>query len=133
MKPTKILLVCLVLVSLVASACKSESASSTTADPLSGTWRGEWGPTPTRQTEVTVEFKWDGKELTGTVDPQGNAYKFTKASFDPSTSAVRMELDGPNSQRETVHYVIEGKVTGKTISGTFNRAGETGTFNIEKR
>jgi hypothetical protein len=103
------------------------------ADPISGTWRGEWGPTPQRQTDVTVEFKWDGKELRGTVDPGGNAYEFTKASFDPQTNAVKMELDGPNSRREKVHYVIEGKISGRVMSGTFNRGGEKGTFKIEKR
>jgi hypothetical protein len=44
-----------------------------------------------------------------------------------------MELDGPNSRREKVHYVIEGKVSGTTMSGTFDRAGEKGTFKINKK
>jgi hypothetical protein len=43
-----------------------------------------------------------------------------------------MELDGPNSRREIVRYVIEGKLSGATMSGTFDRAGEQGTFRVEK-
>jgi hypothetical protein len=133
MKSTKLAL-CFALLLVAASGCSFDwTRPGMSVDPLSGTWRGEWGPTPSRQTDVAVEFKWDGKDLTGTVDPEGNAYKFTKASFDPTTSVVKMELDGPNSHRETVHYLIEGKVSGKTISGTFDRAGEKGTFKIEKR
>ena len=129
MKATKILLLFLLLVAPY--SCSSVSTSA--ADPISGTWRGEWGPTPQRQTDVTVEFRWDGKNLQGTVDPEGKSYELTKASFDPQTDIVKMELDGPNSRRETVHYLIEGKISGKVMSGTFNRGGEKGTFRIAKR
>jgi hypothetical protein len=130
MKATRILLLFLLLIAPY--SCSSVSTSAA-ADAITGTWRGEWGPAPQRQTEVTVEFKWDGKNLHGTVDPGGKAYEFTKASFDPQTNAVKMELDGPNSRREIVHYVIEGKISGKVMSGTFNRGGEKGTFRIQKR
>ena len=44
-----------------------------------------------------------------------------------------MELDAPGSDRKIVHYVVNGKVSGNTMSGTFDRGGETGTFKIEKR
>ena len=131
MKTRKILLLCLACVFLY--NCSSVSTSSAADDPISGIWRGEWGPTPQRQTDVTVEFKWDGKVLRGTVDPDGNSHEFTKASFDPQTNVVKMELDGPNSRREVVHYLIEGKISGNVMSGTFNRGDEKGTFRIQKR
>jgi hypothetical protein len=130
MKATRILLLFFLLIAPY--SCSSVSTSAA-VDPISGTWKGEWGPTPQRQTDVTVEFNWDGKNLHGTVDPDGNAYEFTKASFDPQTNAVKMELDGPNSRREKVHYLIEGNISGKVMSGTFNRGGEKGTFRIQKK
>jgi len=133
MKHTNILTVCLIAAFIVLSGCSSPTSSATAADPVSGTWVGEWGPSPSRQTEVTVELKWDGTTLQGTVDPDRTPFELSKASFDPKTSAVTMELDGPNSRRETVHYVIEGKVSGDTMSGTFDRAGEKGTFKIKKK
>ncbi len=117
---------------LALTGCRS-AESPAAADPVSGTWSGEWGPSPSRQTEVTVELSWDGTTLHGTVDPDRRPFELSKASFDPATGAVTMELDGPNSRGETVHYVVEGKVEGSTMSGTFDRAGEKGTFRIQKR
>ena len=38
-------------------------------DPLSGTWTGDWGPSTQDRNQVTVELKWDGKILTGNVNP----------------------------------------------------------------
>src|SRR5436190_13231059 len=122
MKHTNILTVCLVTALALLSACSSATTSTSAADPISGTWTGEWGPSPSRQTEVTVELKWDGVTLHGTVNPDRKPFELSKASFDPKTNAVMMELDGPNSRGETVHYVIEGKVSGTTMSGTFDRA-----------
>jgi hypothetical protein len=133
MKHTNILAVCLVATLALLSACSSATTSTGTADPVSGTWVGEWGPSPSRQTEVTVELKWDGTTLKGTVDPDRNGIELATASFDPKTSAVTMELDGPNSSREIVRYKIEGKISGTTMSGTFDRAGEKGTFEINKK
>jgi hypothetical protein len=37
------------------------------ADPLSGTWSGDWGPNASDRNTVNVDLKWDGKALTGTV------------------------------------------------------------------
>jgi hypothetical protein len=133
MKHTKVLSVCILAALVVLCGCSSATTSTAAADPISGTWVGEWGPSPSRQTEVTVELKWDGATLSGTIDPDRRPFELTKASFDPKTNAVKMELDGPNSQRETVHYVIDGKISGTTMSGTFDRAGEKGTFKIQKK
>jgi hypothetical protein len=133
MKHTNILTVCLAAALVVLYGCSSATSSISAADPLTGTWRGEWGPSPSRQTEVTVELKWDGTTLKGTVDPDRRPFEIKRGSFDPKTNDVRMELDGPNRSGETVLYLIEGKVSGTTMSGTFDRAGEKGTFKIQKK
>jgi hypothetical protein len=132
MKHAKILAVCIAAL-MVLSGCASSTTSDTVADPVSGTWVGEWGPSPSRQTEVTVALQWDGTTLRGTVDPDRRPFELSKAAFDPKTGDVRMELDGPNSRGDTVHYVIEGRISGNTMSGTFDRAGEKGTFTIDKK
>jgi hypothetical protein len=46
------------LVACAPAPDKAEQPSS--ADPLTGNWVGEWGPSPDRQTSVTLELKWDG-------------------------------------------------------------------------
>ena len=103
------------------------------ADPLSGNWVGEWGPRPGQQTYVTLELEWDGSTLKGTVNPGRNAIELSKATYDPQLQAVTMELDAPGPNRNVVHYVVNGKVSGNTMEGTFDRGGETGTFKIEKQ
>lgn len=102
-------------------------------DPLSGNWVGEWGPSPDRQTYVTLELKWDGAILKGTVNPGRNAIELSKATYDPQSQTVKMELDAQGPNRNIVHYVVDGKVSGNTMTGTFDRGGETGTFKVEKR
>jgi len=103
------------------------------ADPLSGTWAGDWGPSASDRNPVTVEFKWDGKALTGTVNPGPNAVALQKTSFDAKTGAVHMEADAKNRRGEAVHFVIDGKVEGTTMSGSWNHDARKGDFKITKK
>ena len=120
----------LLLGALMFAGC---SSSRPDADPLSGKWTGHWGPSAERQTAVTVKFEWDGKALTGAVNPGTNEIPFSKAAFQPASGEVALELDGPNSRRETVRYKIQGQLSGTKLSGKFDRGGESGTFEIERQ
>jgi hypothetical protein len=131
-KLNTLLWICLAVLLLFAN-CSSTTTPAAAADSITGTWSGQWGPSPSRQTQVTVELKWDGKSLKGTINPGPNAVELIGGSFDAQTGSVNMELDGPNSRGEVVRYKIEGKLSEKTLAGTFDRGGETGTFKIEKQ
>src|SRR5438093_13772912 len=37
--------------------------------PLTGTWSGDWGPKTTERNHLTVVMNWDGKSITGTINP----------------------------------------------------------------
>jgi len=125
-------LTCLLLLGiLVMSGCGS-GAPSSNADPLTGRWEGEWGPSPERQTSVVLELKWDGAMLTGTVNPGGRAAELGKTSFNPKTNAISMELDVHDVSGELDHYSIQGKVDGKSMSGTWTRNKGAGTFKISR-
>ena len=65
-------------------------------DPITGTWAGDWGPSKSDRNQVTVQFKYDGKTLTGTVNPGDKAVQLTKTTFDPKTGAVHLEADAKN-------------------------------------
>src|SRR5437762_10764893 len=56
------------------------------SDPISGTWSGDWGPTRFDRNPVTVNLKWDGKVLTGNVNPGPNAVAIKNGTFDAKTS-----------------------------------------------
>lgn len=103
-------------------------------DPLSGTWTGDWGPSATHRNNVTVELKWDGKALTGTVNPGPSAVILQKSTFDPKTGTVHMEADSKNmAGNGMVHFMIDGKVTGNTMAGSWNHGASKGDFKITKK
>jgi hypothetical protein len=108
------------------------AALQAAADPLSGTWIGKWGPTPTHRNAVTLELKWDGKTLKGTINPGPNAARLQKTSFDSATGAVHLESD-VTSMGKTIHYVIEGRVDKNTLIGSWNHDNKKGDFKLAKK
>lgn len=109
------------------------SAQSKSSDPLSGTWSGDWGPSATDRNAVTVDLKWDGKALSGTVNPGENAVALKSCTFDAKTGMVHMEADAKNRRGADVHFVIDGKVEGMTMSGSWNHDARKGDFKITKK
>jgi hypothetical protein len=111
--------------------------------PLAGTWYGDYGSGNQRR-DLTVIMKWDGRAVTGTVNPGPNAVKLAATmTITPGKPApegrdstegippvfhVRIEFDGITFQGD-----IKNPVAGnRTISGTWTRASEKGTFQIRR-
>jgi hypothetical protein len=106
------------------------------ADPLTGTWSGDWGPSAADRNTVNVNLKWDGKALTGVVHSinyQRPDVTLQKATFDPNSGTVHMEADVPNPRGGTIHYVIDGKLVNGTMSGSWNHDGRKGDFKLTKK
>ncbi len=120
------LVACLVL---AASALAQQSGR----DVLTGTWVGDWGPSPSDRNQVTVQLKWDGKMLSGTVNPGPNSVALQKSTFDPATNAVHFEADAKGHGGDTVHYLIDGKVEGNTMTGSWSHDTVKGDFKITKK
>jgi len=108
-------------------------AAPAVVDPLSGTWTGDWGPSDWDRNQVTVELKWDGTILTGTVNPGPNAVELKKATFDLKTNAIHFEADATNRRGDAVHYVVDGTVEGNSMKGTWSHDNRKGDFKIAKK
>lgn len=106
--------------------------SKTVADPLSGVWTGDWGPTPSHRNSVTVNLKWDGTALQGAINPGPHAIQFTKASFDSGKGAIRLELEIVSAGRE-FHYVVDGTIEGQTLIGTWYNEDNKGNFRLIRK
>jgi hypothetical protein len=103
--------------------------------PLKGTWSGDWGPTKEKQTHVVLEFNWDGKEITGKINPGPKAVPFQKATLDPASWMVHLEGEGKDASGAPMRYVIDGKLENigsyqRVLSGTWTQGGEKGTFRV---
>src|SRR2546425_408702 len=99
------------------------------ADPLTGTWKGDWGPSPTDRNAVIVELKWNGKTLTGTVSPGPEVITIDKASFDPKTMKIHLEVTktSPNFV-----YVVDGVVEKDKMTGSWRRPNRKGDFQLTR-
>src|SRR2546426_5055072 len=95
--------------------CIHTAMAQQNADPLTGTWKGDWGPSATDRNTVTLELKWDGKTLTGVVNPGPDAISIEKASFDPKTMKIHLEA---NFARRSLQYVVDGTVEKDKMNGT---------------
>ena len=122
--------ICLAASLLIAVSAVAQKSGS---DPLSGTWTGDWGPSPDDRNQVTVELKYDGKSLTGTENPGPSAIALQKATYNPKTGAVHFEADAKDRRGNAIHYVVNGKVDKGTMTGTWSHEGEKGDFKITKK
>jgi hypothetical protein len=136
-----LLLACLAMPLLVVAACSSspapgaaESAAAApdAADPVTGTWSGDWGPTAEHRNNVTLELSWNGTTLNGTVNSGPSAIQLGSASFDSGTGAITMEAEAKGHDGNIVHYRIEGKVEGNTMMGSWAHEKGRGDFKIAK-
>ena len=110
-------------------------ASAQFGHPLKGTWSGDWGPSKDKQTHVVLEFNWDGKTITGNINPGPRAVPFQKAELDPASWMVHIEGQGKDASGAAVRYVIDGKLENigayqRVLSGTWMQGGEKGTFRV---
>jgi hypothetical protein len=107
-------------------------------DPISGKWTGEWRLTPNHTNQAVVELKWDRKTLKGTVNRgRSRGAEFDRGSFDPKTGAIHLEADSVSMDRKSkgkkIHYLIEGKLENRILTGTWNHDTVKGDFALVKK
>jgi hypothetical protein len=113
------------------SACAQRKTSSN--DSPAGTWSGDYGPDSERREAISVELRWDGSNLGGVVQSGFRSLPLAKASFTRDTGEITMEFDAQGNGGRTVHYSIEGKVSGNVMSGTWTRGDQRGDFRVTKK
>lgn len=107
------------------------------SDPISGTWSGDWGPNANDRNTVNVDLKLNGKDVTGvvhSVNYQRPDVMISKGTYDAASSMLHLEADAKNPRGGAdVHYVIDGKVMGGTVSGSWNHDKSKGDFKLTKK
>ena len=107
--------------------------------PLKGSWLGTWAGNKTLGNDVVVVMTWDGKSITGTINPGTDNIAIKSATLNPEGWLVHIEADAKDKQGNPIAYTIDGKIenlplASRAVTGTWkdNRGG-TGAFKIGRQ
>jgi hypothetical protein len=106
--------------------------------PLRGSWIGEWSDNETHDEFVLIVLDWDGREITGMINPGTDNIEITEADLDPENWSVRISADTEDSSGRAVDYVIEGNIQdlelpNRYITGTWRNGSDRGDFEIRRQ
>jgi hypothetical protein len=126
------------LIGLLAVLMTAALAFAQEGHPLKGSWIGDYGPNAADRNQVTIVMDWDGKQITGVVNPGPNAMPIQKASLEPKGWVVHFELDAKNNAGQTIHYVVDGHIENlglynRSIVGTWSHDNVKGDFKITRQ
>jgi hypothetical protein len=107
--------------------------------PLKGQWSGEWGPKD-KPNRLLLNFDWNGKEITGVINPGPNAAVVKSVVFDysnPSAWGVKITAEGKDASGKPVPVSVDGKLENigaymKHFHGTWNQGGQKGEFAVTR-
>src|SRR5215471_19997703 len=124
---------------LCIAACLLMAASVVAQEghPLSGTWSGDWGPTVSQRNHLTLVMSWDGKNVSGVLNPGDNAVQIPSIGLDVTNWTVRIEADGKDQAGKAVHVVAEGKLDDigsyhRKLTGTWTQGTTKGDFRLTR-
>lgn len=117
------------LFTLLLSTLMGNVASAQEGHPLKGSWIGEWTGNETHGDFVLLVMDWDGKNVTGVINPGTDNMTIEKVELDPSDWSVTIEANG---------YVLEGtieqlEIPSRSISGTWKNGDRSGSLAISRQ
>ena len=124
----------IILTLSIATLCGG-AAVAQEGHPLKGSWVGEWGPSKQHSDDLLMVLNWDGKAITGNINPGPNAVPIQKASLDADKWLVHLEADGKDASGKVVRYLVDGKLENigaysRVLSGTWSEGGTKGDFKV---
>ena len=106
--------------------------------PLKGSWIGTWSGNTVHGNDVLLVLTWDGKTITGTINPGTDNMVIKNASLNPEGWVVHLEADAKDKAGAVVTYVLDGKIenlamANRTITGTWKNQKESGALKIGRQ
>jgi hypothetical protein len=104
--------------------------------PLTGTWNGDWGTSPTDRHQLTLAMSWDGKAAKAVINP-GPDSAIGAVTLDAVNWTVRIEADVKDATGKMVHVLADGKMEDmgsyhRTIVGTWRQGTANGNFKLTR-
>ena len=105
--------------------------------PLVGTWHGNWGPSATNRSDLTVVMDWDGKVISGIINPGFDQIQMQNAKLNPKDWTLHFELDRKDGAGATQHCTADGKIDKlgsdrRTLTGTWTCSSTKGDFKLTR-
>ena len=105
--------------------------------PLKGSWIGTWSGNTVHGNDVLLVLTWDGKNITGTINPGTDNMVIKNATLNPEGWLVHLEADAKD-KAGAVTYVLDGKIENlafhnRTITGTWKHQRGKGNFKIARQ
>jgi hypothetical protein len=119
--------------------------------PLKGSWIGVWEGNTQHGNDVLIVMNWDGKNISGVINPGTDNINISKASLDPVetpskenakqfniTWKVHLEADAKGKTGQALHYVIDGNIQqvelpSRSVVGTWSSQAGKGKFEIRRQ
>src|ERR1700730_11459619 len=131
------------LASLLTCLGIAVSAFAQFGHPLTGTWSGDWGPTKDKREHVLVQMNYDGKQVTGAINPGANGFPLKTVTVIPGTEdnpgvwTVKLEAAGKDAGGKAVTILVDGKLenlgaANRVLTGTWTQVGVKGDFKLTR-
>ena len=116
----------------------SGTAAAQEGHPLKGSWLGEWKGNAVHGDNILLILDWDGKAITGMINPGTDNMPLSRATLEPNGWVVRLEAEGKDKDGSAVRYVIEGKIENlelpnRSINGTWSSNKGRGAFTASRQ
>ena len=113
-------------------------AAAQEGHPLKGSWIGTWAGNKIHSPDVVVVLNWDGKNITGMINPGSDNMPIKNATLNPDGWVVHFEADAKEKSGSALTYVVDAKIQNihlpkRTVVGTWKSQKESGAFNIERQ
>jgi hypothetical protein len=122
----------------VATLVGGRPAAAQEGHPLKGSWLGTWAGNKIHGNDVLLVLNWDGKAITGTINPGTDNMPIKNATLNPDGWVVHLEADAKDKAGAVLTYVIDGKIEdlrlpNRSITGTWKNQRENGVFKVGRQ
>lgn len=130
----------LMLIVGLSVSCLTAPSAATAQEghPLKGSWLGTWAGNTSHSPDIVVVLNWDGKAITGLINPGIDNIPVKNARLDPEGWIVHLEADAKDKSGRALTYIVDGKIENlhipsRAIVGTWKNQTESGEFRIARQ
>jgi mRNA-degrading endonuclease YafQ of YafQ-DinJ toxin-antitoxin module len=122
----------------LATTAAPAPASAQEGHPLKGSWLGTWKDNAALGDDLILILEWDGKAITGMINPGTDNIPVGKATLDPNGWKVTIEADAKDKSGAALHYVVEATIENlelpnRSLVGTWRSQRGRGAFEASRQ